>query len=370
MSASLPVNPALPLWSDPARQQQFQHWLAPLTDRFGLQPATLTAAAADSGQRRYLRLQGAQQPFIIMDAPAATNVNDAFLRMARQMQDAALPGPEPLAHDLEHGFILLTDLGSTTLLTALQGDITVEDGFFDAHPGPRTDAWLRESLDLLLKWQQRIPTEGLVRYDRAFLQRELDIFTEWCVGAEHGVVWTAPQQAQWRGVCEALIGLALEQPFVAMHRDWMARNLMVLPDGQKLQGHSLAILDFQDTIAGPVGYDLISLLRDAYITWDEAQELDWAVRYWQAARAAGLPVHDDFGEFWRAAEWLGLQRHLKVMGIFCRLQHRDGKPIHIGEVPRFMAWANRVALRYGPLRPLIPLLETLGGAKLQQGYTF
>jgi hypothetical protein len=155
------------------------------------------------------------------------------------------------------------------------------------------------------------------------------------------------------------------QPQVAVHADWMPRNLM-----ESGGGAEPGVLDFQDAVAGPIGYDLASLLRDAFVSWDEAQELDWAVRWWQQARGAGLPVDPDFGEFWRGVEWTGLQRHLKVLGIFCRLKHRDGKPAYAADLPRFFGYATRVALRYRPLSPLLPLLEPLSGQAVAAGFTF
>jgi aminoglycoside/choline kinase family phosphotransferase len=134
----------------------------------------------------------------------------------------------------------------------------------------------------------------------------------------------------------------------------MPRNLMVTEAGP-------GILDFQDAVRGPISYDVASMLRDAFISWDEEQEIDWAVRYWEAARRAGLPVDGDFGEFWRQLEWMGLQRHLKVLGIFCRLKHRDGKPKYSEDLPRFFAYAHKVATRYNGLGPLARLLEPLMG---------
>ena len=160
---------------------------------------------------------------------------------------------------------------------------------------------------------------------------------------------------------------ALAQPTVAVHRDWMPRNLMVCEPNP-------GILDFQDAVLGPVTYDVASMLRDAFISWDEEREIDWAVRWWQQARhtpvLAGHVFADDFGECWRALEWMGLQRHLKVLGIFCRLKHRDGKPRYSADLPRFFAYATRVALRYRPLAPLLPLIEPLSGQAVRAGYTF
>ena len=166
----------------------------------------------------------------------------------------------------------------------------------------------------------------------------------------------AAETATWADACDRLVASALAQPTVAVHRDWMPRNLMVATPNP-------GILDFQDAVCGPIAYDLASLLRDAFVSWDEEQELDWAVRYWQVARKAGLPVDADFGEFWRALEWIGLQRHLKVLGIFSRLKHRDAKPAYSADLPRFFAYAHKVASRYSQLRPLARLLEPLMGAE-------
>ena len=150
---------------------------------------------------------------------------------------------------------------------------------------------------------------------------------------------------------------------MASSADWMPRNLMVCEGGP-------GILDFQDAVRGPITYDVASLLRDAFLSWDEAREIDWAVRYWDAARAAGLPVNEDFGEFWRQLEWMGLQRHLKILGIFCRLKHRDGKPAYAADLPRFFTYATKVALRYRELKPLLALLEPMSGAAVREGLTF
>jgi aminoglycoside/choline kinase family phosphotransferase len=208
-----------------------------------------------------------------------------------------------------------------------------------------------------------VPSAGLPAYDEALLARDLALFPEWCVQREFGQTWTDAQKGQWDSVCRLLIDSALVQPTVAVHRDWMPRNLMVAEPNP-------GILDFQDAVRGPISYDMASLLRDAFLSWEEERELDWAVRYWEQARRAGLPVADDFGEFWRQLEWMGLQRHLKVLGIFCRLKHRDGKPAYAADLPRFFNYATKVALRYRPLQPLLPLMEPLSGAKVTSGFTF
>ncbi|HEX5632902.1 MAG TPA: phosphotransferase, partial [Gemmatimonadales bacterium] len=199
-----------------------------------------------------------------------------------------------------------------------------------------------------------VDASALPPCDEALLARELALFPDWCVQREFGRTWTDAEHATWQRICRLLIDSALAQPQVAVHRDWMPRNLMVCEGGP-------GILDFQDAVRGPVSYDVASLLRDAFISWDEEQEIDWAVRYWESARKAALPVPGDFGEFWRRLEWMGLQRHLKVLGIFCRLKHRDHKPRYSEDLPRFFRYAHHVAARYNGLGPLARLLEPLMG---------
>jgi hypothetical protein len=222
---------------------------------------------------------------------------------------------------------------------------------------------MRSALTALVRLQTGVPAAALSPYDETVLRRELELFPQWCVKQEFGIDWTPEQQGHWERVCRLLVDNALAQPVVAVHRDWMPRNLMVAEPGP-------GILDFQDALAGPITYDFASLLRDAFISWEEDQEIDWAVRGWQAARKAGLPVAEDFGEHWRQLEWMGLQRHLKVLGIFCRLKHRDGKPAYAQDLPRFFAYATRVALRYRELTPLLKLLEPLSGRQVASGFTF
>jgi N-acetylmuramate 1-kinase len=222
---------------------------------------------------------------------------------------------------------------------------------------------MRDAIAALVQWQRRVDPAALPPYDDALLRRELELFPTWCVERQFGLAWNDKERKTWAEVSQRLIDSALAQPQVAVHRDWMPRNLMVCAPNP-------GVLDFQDAVRGPITYDIASLLRDAFISWDEERELDWAVRYWDAARQAGLPVDADFGEFWRAAEWMGLQRHLKILGIFCRLKHRDGKPHYSEDLPRFFNYATRVANRYGPLRSLLNLLEPLSGKGLAVAYTF
>jgi aminoglycoside/choline kinase family phosphotransferase len=278
-----------------------------------------------------------------------------FVQVAQFIRDAGLNGPQVLECDATQGFLLLSDLGHELYLGALQS----------ASPA-QADALMRDAVTALVQWQLKVPARSLPPYDDALLARELGLFPEWCVRREFGLTWSEAELARWDTICRLLIDSALAQPAVAVHRDWMPRNLMVAQPNP-------GILDFQDAVCGPVSYDLASLLRDAYISWDEEREIDWAVRYWSQAKRAGVPLGEtlagDFGEFWRALEWMGLQRHLKVLGIFCRLKHRDGKPAYASDLPRFFAYATKVATRYAPLRPLLSLLEPMSGLKRTEAFS-
>ena len=348
-----PHSPNDPVaWADPQRRDAFERWLAPLIAPHGLVPATLRAASADASFRRYLRLDSVTQgSLIVMDAPPPQEDVRPFVHVAGLMQRAGLHGPHILAADEAQGFLLLTDLGRTLYL----------DAFADASPR-QADQLMRDAIGALVRWQLHVPGDALPPYDEAKLRTELQLFPDWCVAREHGVTWGEGERRTWQRVTDALVAAALAQPRVAVHRDWMPRNLMVADPNP-------AILDFQDAACGPIAYDVASLLRDAFWSWDEEREIDWAVRYWEQARRAGLPVGDDFGLFWRDIEWIGLQRHLKVLGIFCRLKHRDGKPKYATDLPRFFAYATRVATRYRELEPLMSLIEPLSGMKAAVAYS-
>jgi N-acetylmuramate 1-kinase len=342
-------------WADSARLHAFERWLATLGSH-RLDPASLRAASADASFRRYLRIDAGDQSFVVMDAPPPQEDVRPFVHVALLIEQAGLNAPRVLAQDVEHGFLLLTDLGSRPYLAALR------DALAEGEPR-RADILMREAFGALVHWQQRVDPASLPPYDEALLRRELALFPEWCVSHEHGVGWDYDQHAQWQGVCDLLVASALAQPRAAVHRDFMPRNLM-------LSEPNPGILDFQDAVLGPITYDAASMLRDAFISWDEDQELDWAVRYWQQARQAGLPLGADFGEFWRQLEWMGLQRHLKVLGIFCRLKHRDGKPTYSQDLPRFFRYARRVAGRYKELSVMLRLIDQLEGIETKACDTF
>lgn len=345
------------VWSDDARRERFTHWLAAAAQRHGFDVQSLRAASADASFRRYFRVEGSGRSFIVMDAPPPQEDVRPFVAIAAMFEGAGLNAPRVLEQDAEHGFLLLSDLGSQLYLQALQqaqaaGDLA------------GASVLMRDATMALVQWQTRADASGLPPYDDALLRRELQLFPDWCVAKEYGVTWTPEQQSRWNKVCDLLVKSALAQPTVAVHRDYMPRNLMICAP----EAGNPGILDFQDAVRGPITYDVASLLRDAFISWEEEQEIDWAVRYWQAARKASLPVPDDFGDFWRQLEWMGLQRHLKVLGIFCRLKHRDGKPNYSQDLPRFFRYAHKVAVRYNGLGPLAHLIEPLMGTSRRDAF--
>ena len=335
-------------WESRTRQSAFEAWLAPLVDTVGLRAQTLRPASSDASFRRYLRIDGTGGSFIIMDAPPSHEDVRPFIAVADLIHQAGLHAPKVLAQDTQHGFLLLSDLGSTLYLAELRAAVSAEDT-------ASIERLMRGAFSALVVWQQRVDASSLPAYDDVLLRRELALFPEWCVQREFGVTWGADELATWATTTDLLVSSALAQPTVAVHRDYMPRNLMVCDPA------SPGILDFQDAVRGPITYDVASMLRDAFISWEEEQELDWAIRYWQQARAVGLPLPSDFGDYWRQVEWMGLQRHVKVLGIFCRLKHRDGKPAYSADLPRFFNYAHKVARRYEGLGPLARLLEPLMG---------
>ena len=342
-------------WPDAARHAAFERWLAGVGGE-SLDRRSVRLASADASFRRYLRVRGAHGTRIVMDAPPAREDCAPFVAVAKALREAGLHGPEVLAWNEAEGFLLLSDLGTRPYLAALQAAQRDGDTLL-------IERLMRDAVTALVQWQARIDASRLPPYDETLLRRELALFPEWCVRREYGVDWSDAQDTVWQAACDALVASALAQPTVAVHRDYMPRNLMLAEPNP-------GILDFQDAVRGPISYDIACLLRDAFVSWDEAQEIDWAVRYWQQARLAGLAVDADFGAFWRQLEWMGLQRHLKVLGIFCRLKHRDGKPKYAEDLPRFFGYAARVCSRYRALAPLGRLLDGVAGTERRVGYTF
>jgi aminoglycoside/choline kinase family phosphotransferase len=322
--------------------------------QFPEQEPSLAPASADASFRRYFRVTLPDlSTRIVMDAPPEHEDCRPFIKVAALLREAGVHVPEVYAQDLAQGFLLLSDLGDTTYLEAL-----------DATTAP---ALYRDANLALIAIQLASRPGVLPEYDRALLSRELDLFPDWYVARHLGITLDEGQQATLRSVFARILDNNLAQPQVFVHRDYHSRNLMVRAGGYP---ENPGIIDFQDAVYGPITYDLASLYRDAYIHWEEAQELDFVIRYWEMARAAGLPVHTDFHDFYRDYEWMGAQRQLKVLGIFARLSQRDGKHDYLKNMPTVMAYLRQTCERYLELRPLARLFDQIENRAADAGYTF
>ena len=318
------------------RRDALERWLS--VQLRGAQFA-LTPASEDASFRRYFRATlDDGRSFVAMDAPPEKEDCRPFVHVAALLHAAGVHAPRVHAQDLEQGFLLLTDLGNRTYLQELNDD--------------NAPALFADATSALIRWQLASREGELPPYDEALLRREMQLFPDWYVRRHLGVELSRAQAEALEKIFRLLIDSALAQPRVYVHRDYMPRNLM-------LSQPNPGVLDFQDAVHGPIAYDVVSLMRDAFLSWSEEQVLDWTVRYWEKARATRLPVPDDFGEFWRAFEWMGLQRHLKVLGIFARINYRDGKPQYVQDTPRFIDYALSVSRRYKDLAPLARLLDEI-----------
>ena len=425
-SAPPAAAPGAVLWADPAREAAFHAWLGPVAQQQSLKPATLRLASADASFRRYLRLDGEGRSVIVMDAPPDKEDCKPFVQVAALMAEAGLLVPQILAWDEAHGFLLLSDLGPHTMMALIQAEDPPgfppgfrSDPAFDfwprPAPGAAVEAMYREAIDHLVQWQLASRPGVLPVYDPALLRRELSLFPDWYLAKHRGVVLEDPAQAALRQTLneafDGIVATNFAAPQVFVHRDFMPRNLMAptlgtgvssLPPGgvspalgrpggglmapTLSTGVSslpatlgagdlrLGVLDFQDAVYGPVTYDIASLMRDAFLSWDEGFVLDITVRYWQKARKAGLldfeGWSDNFGDFYRHVELMGLQRHLKVAGIFARLTLRDGKPKYLADTPRFIGYIRATAARYRELTPLLRLIDQVENIQPVVGYAY
>jgi len=337
------------------RLERLTAWLAARACGYGLDLATLAPASADASFRRYFRVasHGEHGPSLIaVDAPPPEKCRE-FAQIAQLLAEAGVHVPRVLDVDFDAGLMLVTDLGREPYLAALQA----------AGQGPRSRALLREALDALIRWQLASQPDVLPAFDEAFLRREMELMPEWYLQRHLGREVDDATRGMLERTFALLIASARAQPQVFMLRDFMPRNLMIATPNP-------GVLDFQDAVFGPITYDVVSLLRDAFLSWDEEFELDCFAYYWERAKKAGLPVDPDFGEFYRQLEWMGLQRHIKVLGLFCRIHYRDGKSHYMADLPRFLDYAGKVARRYRPLAPFARLIDELRGEQAEVGYTF
>lgn len=328
------------------RKQALNEWLATVLTG---QTYTLTTASADASFRRYFRVHLADKTLIAMDAPPPQEDCRPFVNLAELFDQAGLNVPKIIAQNLEHGFLLLSDLGDTTYLSVLNEE-NAAALYYDAYLA-------------LVKLQLASKPDVLPPYDEALLTREMQLFPDWYVTQHLKLEIDDKQKKVMQDTFALLNKNILAQGQVYVHRDYHSRNLMLCADNP-------GVLDFQDAVYGAITYDLVSLLKDAYIRWEEPQIIDWCVRYWEAARKAGLPVPADFSEFYRDFEWMGAQRHIKVLGIFARLCHRDGKDGYVKDMPLVMDYLRKVCERYIELHPFLKLLNQLENKAPQVGYTF
>lgn len=344
------------LWASPERAAAFQHWLDGLSATRQLHPDTLRPASADASFRRYFRIDAADGTRIIMDAPPDKENCRPFVQVAELMAQAGLHVPQVLDWNEAQGFMLLSDLGGQTMMQAI-----------DKERAPANLPLYLRAVDALVSWQKASRPEVLPPYDTALLRRELELFPDWYLAKHRGVAVEGKLRETLDRMFDLIIERNLAWPAVYVHRDFMPRNLMMPGDTAEKR---LGVLDFQDAVYGPITYDIASLMRDAFLSWEEDFVLDVTIRYWQQARKAGLPVGDDFGEFYKGVEWMGLQRHLKVAGIFARLTLRDGKPHYLADAPRFIAYIRATCARYIELKPLLRLVDEVEGISEVSGYAY
>ena len=344
-------------WTDSSRKSAFQIWFPQQCAAHDLRPETLRVASADASFRRYLRVtKTSGLDLIVMDSPPDLENNAAFVHVQQLMAQAGLRVPAVLANDATHGFLLLSDLGSHTLLGSLP------------LPADSLHQHLMSALDQLVMWQSATTPGALPAYNTEVLRRELELFPTWYVSQHKGHALNAAERNILDSAFELLCERCQQGPQVFVHRDFMARNLMLDASGQ------LGVVDFQDALIGPVTYDIASLIRDAFHEWDDELLMDIAIRYWERVRRQPWFQFEDwsqdFGAFFKAIEWMGLQRHLKILGIFARLTLRDGKPQYLADTPRFIGYVHATCSRYREFRPLLRFIESLEGLDIANAFTY
>lgn len=337
------------------RAQALLTWLTSLYPEAAAQFA-LRPASSDASFRRYWRFDLPTGSKIAMDAPPSHERCDHFIEAARLFKQAGVNVPEIEATDLQNGFLVLTDFGLTEALYVHL--LTPESGH----------ALYLDAIDALIRFQveslQATNQTAFPPYNETLLRQEIQLFPEWYVKIHKQKHFSPEAQQQFDQVTELILANNLAQPTVWVHRDYHSRNLMLTRE------NSPGILDFQDAVTGPITYDLVSLLKDAYIGWEEEARLDWVVRYWERAKKAGLPVNPMIDEFYRDFEWMGVQRHLKVLGIFARLNHRDNKPQFLQDMPLVVHYLRETTKRYLELNPLYVLINQLEEIETTINYTF
>lgn len=344
------------------RSEQLHQWLSQHTDKYLFDLESLQVASSDASFRSYYRIfsQALNKMIIIMDAPPPQENCAIFCDIAQTLEQQGVNVPKTLEKDLQHGFLLQSDLGNTTYYQAIQSGID----------DVKLQTIYREALDALVLMQQT-PAEHLPTYDAARLRSEMDLFEEWYVQKHKASELSEKEKQRLYPVLDTLAEFNAKEPLVFVHRDFHSPNLMLIDSTNTAsEGTNPAIIDFQDALYGPLSYDVASLVMDARTTWEEPQQLDWAIRYWEKARAAGLPVPEAFGEFHRNYEAMSLQRNLRILGVFARLALRDNKKHYLNHIPRVTAYIRQVANRYDEYAIIARILDRLDNVTLEAGYTF
>lgn len=339
------------------RHQALVRWLESLTDQPAMDLASLVPASSDASFRRYFRVKSGKGTLIVMDAPPPHENCVPFVDVTARLQNAGVTVPTILAHDISQGFMLLTDLGHQTYYDRIQAGL----------PDVVLQGLYRDALDMLVK-MQTASQAGLAAFDQERLAAELQLFPQWYVAQHCQAELTEKEQALLLDVFGQLAGQMASEPRVLVHRDFHSPNLMACDVASGLANPG--VLDYQDAVSGAISYDMASLVFDARTTWEESQQLDWAIRYWEKARAKNLPVPEDFAVFHQQYEWSGLQRNLRILGVFARLHHRDGKPQYLAHIPRVLGYVRQVAGRYRAFTGLMRLLDRLDGIQTQVKLTF
>ena len=314
------------------RLQQLTDWVH--TER---PQAQLNPASADASFRRYFRVTDGSQSWIAMDAPPEKETLEPFIDVTERLLDASVNAPKIYQQSLEQGFLLLGDLGDTPYLSTLNSS-------------DEADSLYRDAFKALLSIQ-KADTANLPLYDVALLQQEMDLMPEWFLSKHLGISLTESEKTELQLVFDQLLDVALEQPQVFVHRDYHSRNLMVTAENNP------GVIDYQDAVLGPVCYDLVSLLRDCYIAWPEQQVRHWVSVFQAEAKQQGVIPEIDKATFQKWFDWIGLQRHIKVLGIFARLNHRDGKAHYLDDLPLTLSYVLSVAGNYPEMKPLLDIFD-------------
>lgn len=340
------------------RAQNLKNWLETKSTKYDLDLNNISNASTDASFRSYFRIpSGSHKTLIAMDAPPSHENTQAFIHAGTLLQSVGINTPKILEQDLEQGFLIISDLGQHTYYQLIQDKID------DA----QLQTMYRQALDSLVQMQAS-STNGLPHYNQELLLSELNLYTQWYVEQHKQIKLSQEQKAVLESAFQSITQHNAKSPQVFVHRDFHSPNLIVNYETENYANPG--IIDYQDALLGPITYDIASLVMDARTTWTEGQQLDWAIRYWQKARDAKLPVPEDFAQFHIDYEWMSLQRNLRILGVFTRLSIRDGKHHYLDHIPRVLEYIRQVSTRYNELARLNMLINQIEGIEIKAGYTF